>query len=224
MLKAISKSILRKKKILESKLDNLGTTAVAGTGGVSTGVPAIGATTAVNANNTRSGAVVVDRQTVHTTNQTNQTNVNVQNQQFVDQTLVTQGHGEKTVKVIEHVHPLQREENVIRHDAPVEHRTVVQREIIPNEQVEIHKHVHPVEKIDIHEHHKQRETEVVKEKVHETHVREIHEHSHPKTRVEVDKEIVHPEIVVEKSKVVDLGEVSRDVVEKEVDGRRTHHH
>jgi len=236
------------KKIIDSKLDNLGNTTVGwisqdGQGGVlhngaivmDKPVTSVSNTTTVtNTSSNRRGVRCTDQQPcrdrncsfcnsqMNQSNQSSQFGQSNQSSQFSQSSQSNQSSqtGGKTVKVIEHVHPVQREENVIRHDAPVEKRRVVEREVIPNETVELHKHVHPVEKVDIHEHHKQRETEVVKEKVHQTHVKEVHEHSYPKTNVSVDKEVVHPEKRRETNKVVDLGEVSRDVVNRDVAGTR----
>jgi len=239
------------KQIIESKLDNLGNpnAGILGTGHHgntgTAGVVAVdqallNSNQATNISTTHTGstgAVIVDRNAVHS-------GVQSGNSSYTDRNIVTGGgntissstqtthsgdtthigSGDKVVKVIEHVHPTKREEHVVRHDAPVERRTVVEREVIPHQEVEIHKHVHPVERVDIHEHHKQRETEVVKERVHETHVKEVHEHRDVQTRVDVDKEVVHPERIIETNKVKDLGEVSRDVVDQGVVGHEHKHH
>jgi len=122
-------------------------------------------------------------------------------------------------KVIEHIHPTQTEQTVTRHDAPVERTTIVEREIVPNETVEMHRHIHPIEEVNVHENHVQRETELVREKVHQTHVKEVHEHYHPRTEREIEKEVVHPEKVVEMDRVVDNGEVSRNVESRDILGR-----
>lgn len=131
----------------------------------------------------------------------------------------------KVTTIIEHLHPKQVEERVIRQDGPVIRQQVVEREIIPEEKIEVHKHVHPVEKVEIHEIHKRPELEVIRENVHEMHVKEIHEHVYPVTNIEVEKEVVHPENVSIVNRVLDQGEVERKVIDKEMNsGNHEHTH
>jgi len=118
--------------------------------------------------------------------------------------------------VIEHVHDTQVHERHIPKILPVETHKEVHKHVTPVERVEVHKHVHPHERVEVVEHVHPRERIDIHEHVRPIITTEVHEHYHPEITREVHKDIYPPEIKKVAHRDVDLGEVERKVIEKDL--------